>query len=256
MKVPTTNAADFTHNSSTLLGFKAATGASDEWEQDWQIHSINEFCDSSQDMSNNTSATNHTVVGEKPHGASVRGSRVGKGISREAEVDAFRVWDDSWLRVQGSQCAHLCLCPGSYSSVSCSLPAPSNWSTNIYLSICLSSLYYPPCSLLLWFHHSSDFPMINMLNPARSLCRCLLQTPRTCLIIFLWGRNSSWTLERRQQEPKEKIAISATVADKLFWHHLQTIWFGKSFQGLLYIVWTPLQSPWFLLARSHLEILF
>jgi len=41
-------------------------------------------------MSNNTSATNHTV-GEKPHGASVRGSRVGKGISREAEVDAFRV---------------------------------------------------------------------------------------------------------------------------------------------------------------------
>jgi hypothetical protein len=30
MKVPTTNAADFTHNSSTLLGFKAATGASDE----------------------------------------------------------------------------------------------------------------------------------------------------------------------------------------------------------------------------------
>jgi hypothetical protein len=42
-------------------------------------------------MSNNTSATNHTVVGEKPHGASVRGSRVGKGISTEAEVGAFRV---------------------------------------------------------------------------------------------------------------------------------------------------------------------
>lgn len=42
-------------------------------------------------MSNNTSATTHTVVGEKPHGASVRGSIVGKGISREAEVGAFRV---------------------------------------------------------------------------------------------------------------------------------------------------------------------
>jgi hypothetical protein len=30
MKVPTTNAADFPHNSSSLSGFKAATGASDE----------------------------------------------------------------------------------------------------------------------------------------------------------------------------------------------------------------------------------
>jgi hypothetical protein len=117
---------------------------------------------------------------------------------------------------------HICACVQDHilQSPAHFPPPPSNWSTNIYLSICLSSLYYPPCSLLLWFHHCSDFPIINMLNPARSLWRCLLQTPRTCLIIFLWVPNSSWTLERRQQESKEKIAITATVAAKLFWHHL------------------------------------
>lgn len=199
MKVPTTNAADFTHNSSSLLGFKASPGASDEWEQDWQIHSINEFCDSSQVMSNNTSATNHTVVGEKPHGASVRGSRVGKGISREAEVGAFRVEGDSWLRVQGSQCAHLCLCPGSYSAVSCSLPPPSNWSTNIYLSMCL-----PHIILLVPSFYGFIIVQMNMLNPARRLWRCLLQTPRTCLVIFLWLPNSSWNIRKDTARTKGK----------------------------------------------------